>query len=282
MPVVDHSLKRRVERVRRRGLRLEPADRVKFAVGQVDPALRVGFQAAHLALVAQVADRGRHGGVIQPEIGQRIGVHREQVTAGDGAVVNILAVRRNRDAVAGDAQQRGSRVGAGLRDEGPPLHRRAEARVGQHGRIVRQAAHRLARGEVHDDDAAARRAGRIGDVRKARPAARRIEAHVVERGALGDQAVGEHDGANHGVGGQVDGDEFRAARDQRGAGAGVAHVEAPERVVGVHVDALYGEEMPRGRGGVQPVDLGVGVDRCLAVDDLSDRARDVVDAIAGE
>src|SRR6202040_3079648 len=74
---------------------------------------------------------------------------------------------------------------------------------------------------------------RIGDVRKARPAARRIEAHVVERGALGDQAAGEHDGANHGVGGQVDGDEFRAARDQRGAGAGVAHVEAPERVVGV-------------------------------------------------
>ncbi len=282
MPVMDHRLKRRVESVRRSLRRIEPLDRVELPVRQVNAPLRVRFQTAHLALVTQVLDRRGHGGVGLGEIRQHGGIHGIQIPAGNRAVVHQLAVPRNRDAVARDRHQRRRGVRRRLNDERLALHGRAERRVGQHGGIVRQPPHRVAGGQIHHDDAAARRGRGIRDVREARRAARQVKTHVVDRSALRDQTVREHDGPLDRVGRQVDGHELGSAGDERRARAEVAHVQHPQRVAGIHVHALRGQEMRRRLGGVQRVDLLVRVSDRIAVDDFRHGFLDGIDAVARE
>lgn len=202
------------ENARRPVRRTVPVDGVLLHVPDVNDIVRIALEAVAHALLPVV----RHPGLRQhlaaaAARAQPFRRHRVQVTAGDLAPEQLLAIGRQRDTVGAHGRIPNGAVLA-LRQPVQRLapHMRDELPLGPHRGQAVQVSPGLARAKVDDDDAIAALVAAVGDVCDAGAArgpgevAPQVEAHVVEVGEGRRDVRRKDDGLDDGVGGQVDAD----------------------------------------------------------------------------
>jgi len=245
-------------------LGVEEGDAVGLHQAVVDVAVAVRLHAVRDARLPEADDRGLRGNFgVGAAVAEAGGRDAEEVVAEDGLPVEGLAVGGEGDAVGARGLVGEGTAGSVAVDGLAPDVGDELAFGGDLGGVV-EVAPRLVGAEVDDDEAGEAVRGGVGDVGDALAGlgdvGAQVEADVVEVGVRVGDVLGEEDGVEDGVGGEVDADQLGATVGQGDLGAvrglGAAGVEDPGAVGGVDDDGLRADPVVavvgtgRGVGGV--------------------------------
>jgi hypothetical protein len=231
---------------------VKEADLVLLHVARIDEAIRIRLEPiadAPLAMVPHRALRKQLAALAAlPQLRRRDTI---QPAATNRAKVQILAISRQRNAVAAqrDRRQRLVRARNVVQRVAPDVGH--EAALSAHLGDVVEVAPGVARAQVDDDDAVAALGARVGNVRYAfacrRQRGTQVEAHVVEVRVWECDRGWEDHRLRYGVGCEVDGYQLGPAvtgeQERAVFGLHAACVEDPEAVERVEDDALHANEV---------------------------------------